>query len=171
MIIDRNAVTQEVPIDPETGKPYLNTVAAIQVSANGVGSEVSPYVAQAVEVIRESGLPQETNALFTNVEGDLDDVLKVAGEAAKKLAEQGYRTSLVLHMDIRPGVVKPSWGGSRKRLYSAERHNPLTAPWAKYRPMSVLPPHGNHGSAFFRRGKSVSGAYIGASQPLLSFTM
>ena len=65
MIIDRNAVTQEVPIDPETGKPYLNTVAAIQVSANGVGSEVSPYVAQAVEVIRESGLPQETNALFT----------------------------------------------------------------------------------------------------------
>ena len=100
MIIDRNAVTQEVPIDPETGKPYLNTVAAIQVSANGVGSEVSPYVAQAVEVIRESGLPQETN-----VEGDLDDVLKVAGEAAKKLAEQGYRTSLVLHMDIRPGFT------------------------------------------------------------------
>ena len=99
MIIDRNAVTQEVPIDPETGKPYLNTVAAIQVSANGVGSEVSPYV------IRESGLPQETNALFTNVEGDLDDVLKVAGEAAKKLAEQGYRTSLVLHMDIRPGFT------------------------------------------------------------------
>lgn len=105
LTIDRNAVTQEVPIDPETGKPYLNTVAAIQVSANGVGSEVSPYVAQAVEVIRESGLPQETNALFTNVEGDLDEVLKVAGEAAKKLAEQGYRTSLVLHMDIRPGFT------------------------------------------------------------------
>ena len=28
-----------------------------------------------------------------------------AGEAAKKLAEQGYRTSLVLHMDIRPGFT------------------------------------------------------------------
>ena len=110
MIIDRNAVTQEVPIDPETGKPYLNTVSAIQVSANGVGSEVSPYVAQAVEVIRESGLPQETNALFTNVEGDLDDSLEPdlaanPEEAAKKLAEQGYRTSLVLHMDIRPGFT------------------------------------------------------------------
>ena len=36
MIIDRNAVTQEVADRPETGKPYLNTVAAIQVSANGV---------------------------------------------------------------------------------------------------------------------------------------
>ena len=105
MTIDRNAVTQEVPIDPETGKPYLNTVAAIQVSANGVGSEVSPYVAQAVEVIRESGLPQETNALFTNVEGDLDEVLKVAGEAAKKHAGQGYRPSRVLHIAIRPGFT------------------------------------------------------------------
>ena len=54
-------------------------------------------------------IPKGGNAscrsLFTNVEGDLDDVLKVAGEAAKKLAEQGYRTSLVLHMDIRPGFT------------------------------------------------------------------
>ena len=105
MVVDRNALKQEVPIDPATGKPYLNTVAAIQVSAAGVGSEVSHYVSRAIEVIRESGLPRETNALFTNVEGNLDDVLKVAGEAAKKLAEQGYRTSLVLHMDIRPGFT------------------------------------------------------------------
>jgi uncharacterized protein YqgV (UPF0045/DUF77 family) len=105
MAIDRNAVRQEVPIDPQTGKPYLNTVAAIQVSASGVGSEVSPYVAQAIEVIRESGLPQETNALFTNVEGDLDEVLHVARDAAAKLADQGYRTSLVLHLDIRPGFT------------------------------------------------------------------
>ncbi|MBT1161104.1 MULTISPECIES: thiamine-binding protein [Bifidobacterium] len=105
MPIDRNAVKQEVPIDPKTGKPYLNTVAAIQVSVSGAGSEVSPYVAQAIQVIRESGLSQETNALFTDVEGDLDEVLHVAGEAAKKLAEQGYRTSLVLHMDIRPGFT------------------------------------------------------------------
>ena len=56
-------------------------------------------------MIRDSGLPQETNALFTDVEGNLDDVLHVAGEAAKKLATQGYRTSLVLHLDIRPGFT------------------------------------------------------------------
>ncbi|KFI56462.1 thiamine-binding protein [Bifidobacterium callitrichos] len=104
-VSDRNAIRQEVPVNPETGKPYLNTVAAIQVSVTGTGSEVSPYVAQAISVIRDSGLPQETNALFTDVEGDLDDILHVAGEAAKKLAEQGYRTSLVLHMDIRPGFT------------------------------------------------------------------
>ena len=105
MTFDRNAIKQEVPIDPKTGKPYLNTVAAIQIAPHGVGSELSGYVAEAVEVIRESGLPQSTHAVFTNVEGDLDEVLRVAGDAAKKLAEQGYRTSLVLHMDIRPGFT------------------------------------------------------------------
>ena len=58
----------------------------------------------------ESALPMASTtkvmtALLALEEGDLDDVLKVAGEAAKKLAEQGYRTSLVLHMDIRPGFT------------------------------------------------------------------
>ena len=105
MIIDRNAVTQEVPIDPETGKPYINTLAAVAISPAGASPEKSTYVAQAVDVIRQSGLPSETNAMFTNIEGDIDDVLKVIREAAKKLAEQGYRTSLVLHMDIRPGFT------------------------------------------------------------------
>lgn len=99
----RNAIRQDVPIDPDTGKPYLNTVAAIQIAPHGVGSELSEYVAQAVGVIRDSGLPQSTNAVFTNVEGDLDDVLRVARDATVKLAGQGYRTSLVLHLDIRPG--------------------------------------------------------------------
>lgn len=105
MVLDRNAVTQEVPIDPETGKPYLNTVAAIQVSANGVGSEVSPYVAQAVEVIRESALPQETNALFTNVEGNLDDVLKVAGEAGTDIHVQHQRSAVALLGELLGGLT------------------------------------------------------------------
>ena len=51
MIIDRNAVTQEVPIDPETGKPYINTVAAVAISPAGASPEKSTYVAQAVDVL------------------------------------------------------------------------------------------------------------------------
>ena len=39
MTFDRNAIKQEVPIDPKTGKPYLNTVAAIQIAPrNGARS-------------------------------------------------------------------------------------------------------------------------------------
>lgn len=103
--LDRYAEKQEVPVDPETGKPYLNTVAALAIAPNGVGAELSDYVSQAIAVIRESGLPNETNAMFTNMEGDLDDVVRVAVQAAKKLAEQGYRTGVTLKLDIRPGFT------------------------------------------------------------------
>ena len=105
MAIDRYAEKQEVPVNPETGKPYLNTVAALAIAPNGVGAELSEYVSQAIGVIRESGLPNETNAMFTNMEGDLDDVVRVAVAAAKKLAEQGYRTGVTLKLDIRPGFT------------------------------------------------------------------
>ena len=99
---DRNAVRQEVPVD-EHGKPIINTVAAVAIAPSGVSAELSEYVAEAVEVIRESGLPNETNAMFTNIEGNLDDVLKVVRDATMKLAEQGYRTGVTLKLDIRPG--------------------------------------------------------------------
>ena len=66
-------------------------------------SRKSTYVAQAVDVIRQSGLPSETNAMFTNIEGDIDDVLKVIRDATMKLAGQGYRTDVVIRLDIRPG--------------------------------------------------------------------
>lgn len=99
--INRNAVRQEVPVNPETDKPYINTVAAVAIAPSGVGAELSEYVSQAVAVIRDSGLPNETNAMFTNIEGDLDDVLRVVRDATMKLAEQGYRTGVTLKLDIR----------------------------------------------------------------------
>ena len=102
-MIDRNAERQPVPTDPDTGRPYINTVAAVAIAPSGVGAELSSYVAQAVGVIRNSGLLNETNAMFTNIEGDLDAVLKVVRDATMKLAGQGYRTGVTLKLDIRPG--------------------------------------------------------------------
>ena len=52
--MDRYAERQEVPLDPETGKPVINTVAAVAIAPSGVGAELSDYVAQVVSVIRES---------------------------------------------------------------------------------------------------------------------
>ena len=51
MTLDRNAEKQEVPVNPETGKPYI----------------------------------------------------KVIRDATMKLAGQGYRTDVVIRLDIRPG--------------------------------------------------------------------
>ena len=71
-----------------------------------VGDEtggVSEAVADAVRVVRESGLPHETNAMFTNVEGEWDEVMAVVKRAVDAVAARSPRVSLVLKADVRPG--------------------------------------------------------------------
>ena len=64
---------------------------------------VSAAVAEAVRVVRESGLPCETNAMFTNVEGEWDEVMDVVKRAVDVVAASSPRVGLVLKADIRPG--------------------------------------------------------------------
>ena len=64
---------------------------------------VSAAVAEAVRVIRASGLPCETNAMFTNIEGEWDEVMAVVKKAVDVVAEVSPRVGLVLKADIRPG--------------------------------------------------------------------
>jgi uncharacterized protein (TIGR00106 family) len=66
---------------------------------------VSEAVAAAVRVVRESGLPNETNAMFTNVEGEWDEVMAVVKQAVDAVASAAPRVSLVLKADIRPGYT------------------------------------------------------------------
>ena len=64
---------------------------------------VSAPVAEAVRIIRESGLPTETNAMFTNIEGEWDEVMAVVKRAVDVVAASYPRVGLVLKADIRPG--------------------------------------------------------------------
>jgi uncharacterized protein (TIGR00106 family) len=64
---------------------------------------VSEAVAEAIRVVRESGLPNETNAMFTNVEGEWDEVMAVVKRAVDAVAARSPRVGLVLKADIRPG--------------------------------------------------------------------
>lgn len=64
---------------------------------------VSDAVAAAVRVVRESGLPHRTDAMFTTIEGDWDECLAVVKRAVDAVATYGPRVSLVLKADIRPG--------------------------------------------------------------------
>ena len=64
---------------------------------------VSEAVAEAVRVVRESGLPNETNAMFTNIEGEWDEVMAVIKQAVEVVAARSPRVGLVLKADIRPG--------------------------------------------------------------------
>ena len=64
---------------------------------------VTDAVAAAVRVVRESGLPCETNAMFTNIEGEWDEVMSVVKRAVEVVAAVSPRVGLVLKADIRPG--------------------------------------------------------------------
>ncbi|CAN5354628.1 MTH1187 family thiamine-binding protein [soil metagenome] len=80
-------------------------IVAFSISPAGTEPDggVSATVAEAVRVVRESGLACETNAMFTNVEGEWDDVMAVLKRAVDVVAARSPRVSLVLKADIRPG--------------------------------------------------------------------
>ncbi|MCV7281655.1 thiamine-binding protein [Mycolicibacterium flavescens] len=78
-------------------------MVAFSVSPTGGDDSVGDAVAEAVRVVRASGLPNETNAMFTNIEGDWDEVMDVVKRAVDAVAAVSPRVSLVLKADIRPG--------------------------------------------------------------------
>ncbi|HEY0640344.1 MAG TPA: MTH1187 family thiamine-binding protein [Pseudonocardiaceae bacterium] len=86
--------------------------------SGGDGDGVSEAVARAVRVVRESGLPNETNAMFTNIEGEWDEVMDVVRRAVEAAGEGAARVSLVLKADIRPGRT----GQLRAKVERVEEH-------------------------------------------------
>lgn len=72
-------------------------------NGSGVGDSLRDAVAAAVKVVRDSGLPNRTDAMFTTIEGDWDEVFDVIHRAADAVAAYGSRVDLVLKADIRPG--------------------------------------------------------------------
>ena len=81
----------------------MNTLIAAAIAPFGVGDELSSEVAEVVKVIRESGLPNRTYSMFTEIEGEWDEVMRVVRDATFVLAEKGIRTEVILKADVRPG--------------------------------------------------------------------
>ena len=81
----------------------MNTLVAVAIAPFSVGDELAPEVAQVVQVIRQSGLPNRTYSMFTEIEGEWDQVMQVVKDATFVLAEKGIRTEVVFKADIRPG--------------------------------------------------------------------
>ena len=69
----------------------------------GASDSVSDAVAAAVRIVRESGLPNHTDSMFTTIEGEWDEVFDVVRRATEAVGAYGTRVSLVLKADIRPG--------------------------------------------------------------------
>jgi uncharacterized protein YqgV (UPF0045/DUF77 family) len=78
---------------------------SVSPSAGDDTGGVHEAVAEAVRIVRASGLPNETNAMFTNIEGEWDEVMAVVKQAVEAVAAVSPRVSLVLKADIRPGYT------------------------------------------------------------------
>ena len=81
-------------------------LVAFSVSPSGDGradGSVHDAVAAAVRIVRDSGLPNRTDSMFTTVEGEWDEVFDVVKRATEAVGAYGSRVSLVLKADIRPG--------------------------------------------------------------------
>jgi uncharacterized protein (TIGR00106 family) len=78
---------------------------ALSITPLGVGEDVSRPVADAIRVIRESGLSNRTDAMFTLLKGEWDEVMAVVKQAIDIVAVQAPRVSFVLKADIRPEVI------------------------------------------------------------------
>ncbi|MBH1933722.1 MTH1187 family thiamine-binding protein [Streptomyces sp. AV19] len=93
-------------------------IAAFSITPVGAGEDVGEYVAEAVRVVRASGLPNRTDAMFTSVEGEWDEVMDVVKRAVEAVEARCGRVSLVLKADIRPGVTD----GLTKKVETVERY-------------------------------------------------
>jgi uncharacterized protein (TIGR00106 family) len=80
-------------------------LVAFSVTPLGVGDSVGELVAEAVRVVRASGLPHRTDAMFTTVEGEWEEVMAVVKQAVDAVAARAPRVSVSLKADIRPGVT------------------------------------------------------------------
>ncbi len=85
-------------------------------------ASVHDAVAAAVTIVRESGLPHRTDAMFTTIEGEWDECMAVVKACCQAMEAFGSRTSLVLKADIRPGY-SGELTGKLERLEAAIEAN------------------------------------------------
>ena len=90
---------------PRPGCNHDEMIAAFSITPLGAGESAGAPVAEAVRLVRQSGLPNETNAMFTNVEGDWDEVMSLIKACVMKVSETVPRVSLVIKIDHHPGVT------------------------------------------------------------------
>ena len=107
-------------------------LVAFSITPLGVGEGVGVQVAEAVRVVRDSGLPNRTDAMFTTIEGDWDEVMDVIRRAVE--AVDAPRVGLTLKADIRPGVSNAMTSKVETvEHHLSERHGVSTRPLRRER--------------------------------------
>ena len=67
------------------------------------GVSLSPYVARAVKIVKESGLPYRFGPMSTSIEGEWEEAMAVVNNCFAELKSDCSRISLSLRADYRQG--------------------------------------------------------------------
>lgn len=67
----------------------MQATAELQVIPIGSGVSVRKEVSRIVELLKDTGLTMETHASGTDLEGELDDILKVVSKVHDTLHDEG----------------------------------------------------------------------------------
>jgi uncharacterized protein (TIGR00106 family) len=97
----------------------MSVLVAFSVTPLGVGERVGEIVAEAVRVVRDSGLPNKTDSMFTVIEGETwEEVMAVVQRAVEAVAAHADRVSTVIKVDWRTGAVD----AMTQKVASVERY-------------------------------------------------
>ena len=97
----------------------MSVLVAFSVTPLGVSEGVGEIVAEAVRVVRESGLPNKTDSMFTVIEGDTwTEVMAVVQRAVEAVAARAPRVSTVIKVDWRAGTTD----AMTRKVASLERY-------------------------------------------------
>ncbi len=97
----------------------MSVLVAFSVTPLGVGEAVGEIVAEAVRVVRDSGLPNKTDSMFTVIEGDTwEQVMAVVQRAVEAVESRAPRVSTVIKVDSRAGATD----AMTRKVASVERY-------------------------------------------------
>ena len=81
-------------------------IAAFSITPLGTDESVGDLVTEAVRIVRASGLPNETNAMFINIEGEWDEVMRVIKQCVDRIFRDLIRIIFVDHHTFYEHVLK-----------------------------------------------------------------
>ncbi len=82
----------------------MSALADLTIFPLDKGESVSSHVAEAVNIIKASGLDYQMGPMSTCFEGDWDEVISVARECMNAMKNHCSRVYMVLKVDYREGM-------------------------------------------------------------------
>ncbi|MBD3286123.1 MTH1187 family thiamine-binding protein [candidate division WOR-3 bacterium] len=68
------------------------------------GESVSGFVASAIKIVEDSGLPYKLGPMSTSIEGEWGEILAVINRCRKELRKRSKRVYIVISVDDREGA-------------------------------------------------------------------